>query len=759
MTREKIMSGEDNHLVIINDGQKFAIDPRLVNPHLPDEPNSKLNMVTRLVRDLYKMSEKEGYVTAIYMDKPCSYDKVDKKTVLFDAVKNMRGKLVAMGIKPDEIADVRDFDTPEERQKLFDMVKSGDIRVVFGNTVTMGAGVNMQDRLKYMIHMDVPYRPRDIEQRNGRIVRPGNACDEVFVFNAVSKGTIETGMWNSLEIKHDFIEKVMSREIRGIRKLDEESPFMDVMKLSIDNPLMKEAVEVEGRLEELKRLEASWAAGVTRSKIMQQSIPREMESVKRVVASIRSGIDQRQPEESVKGDNFAIVLDGKTYTKRSEAGARILDAVNKLSAESRYGGMSGAGRDIGTYAGLTLRVEVNVYLQQRDLCVVTRSGEKYHMDVEHGANAVGLCTRLHNVVYDGPEKRLRVFENKLSDLEKSLKNANTTVKSTFTFANELKDKTARFKELEVVITDELNKRQADEKYSFDWAGLRDMSSENIVSMVEDFRALHDYSQEPLCPWRDEPFFKDWLNAGNSIEMLEQVGNDVVAPHAGARIETATYRGQTTCSQVAPHAGGVRGLKQTPPSATQPNTHENGVSASVGKVDPQQAVDNKTLKTAEDIARTIKESHGVCLKEPVIALIEKGIAEKKLDPTATYDLLKSTIVNVGYTWKTTGLSAGNHAEFVKDPSKPPTVGDIIIKYDKPQKTYEAIQIRSTGKEVLGATASMDNLKSRIEEYVVNMAIRANIRFQSTHPEHGVRHFTKNPTFQSTHPEHGVRHSVL
>jgi len=704
MTREKIMQGEDNHLVIINDGQKFAIDPRLVNPDLPDEPNSKLNMVTRLVRDLYKMSEKEGYVTAIYIDKPCSYDKDDKNTVLFDAVKNMRGKLIEMGIKPEEIADVRDFDKPEERQKLFDMVKSGDIRVVFGNTITMGAGVNMQDRLKYMIHMDVPYRPRDIEQRNGRIIRPGNACDEVFIFNAVSKGTIETGMWNSLEIKHDFIEKVMSREIRGIRTLDEDSPFMDVMKLSIDNPLMKEAVEVESRLDELKRLEAAWAAGVTRSKIQIQSLPREIDNVKRVVASIQSGINQRQPEESVKGDNFAIVLDGKTYTKRSDAGGKLLDAINKMATESRYGGMSGAGRDIGTYAGLTLRVEANVYLQQRDLCVVTQGGEKYRMDVEHGANVVGLCTRLHNLVYDGPEKRLKIFEGKVSELEHSLKNANTAVNSTFTFADELKEKSARFQELQTVITEELNKRQADAKYSFDWESLRYMSPDDIAPMVEDFRALHDYSQEPLCPWRDEPFFKDWLNAGNSIEMLD--GNAAAIPVAK--------------ESVVPKSAGIDSMSPKTTAAQKDASGDN-------KIDPPRNAGSKTLKTADDIARTIKESHGVCLKEPVIALIEKGIAEKKLDPATTYQLLTATIVGAGYTWRTSGLSTtGHHAEFVKDPSKPPTIGDFVVTYDLSKKTFEAAQIRATGKEVLGATTSFDNLKNRIEEYALNMTIRAHVK---------------------------------
>ncbi|MDR2729105.1 MAG: DEAD/DEAH box helicase family protein, partial [Chitinispirillales bacterium] len=217
-SRESCLSGSnqkgaDNILTIIGDGRKAAIDMRLINPHLPDDPNSKLNLAVKIIHDTYKKYEKERYTVAVFLDRACSYD---KKTgaLLFDAVEDIKSKLISLGVKREEIEDAGDKKYTEgnnkydKRQEMFSRVNERHVRVVIGSTETMGAGTNFQKNLKAIVHVDVPWRPRDIEQQNGRGYRSGNQTGELEIYNLTTRGSLDAGLYAVLETKQKLISQV-----------------------------------------------------------------------------------------------------------------------------------------------------------------------------------------------------------------------------------------------------------------------------------------------------------------------------------------------------------------------------------------------------------------------------------------------------------------------------------------------------------------------------------------------------------------------
>jgi hypothetical protein len=224
--RERRLSGRaekgaDNILSIMTDGRKAAMDMRLIHPELPNDPNSKLNLSVQTIWELYKRYKRESYTTAVFFDKPRSYAK--DGSLRFDAVKEMKERLVALGVDPQEIAEMRECKTFEDRYLLSVEVNEGKKRIVFGSTDTMGAGVNFQRLLKSIVRIDAPWRPRDIEQQNGRGYRQGNTTGTLDVYNMVTKGSLDTGLWNVLETKAIAIRQVMDGSDKATQPLASSS--------------------------------------------------------------------------------------------------------------------------------------------------------------------------------------------------------------------------------------------------------------------------------------------------------------------------------------------------------------------------------------------------------------------------------------------------------------------------------------------------------------------------------------------------------
>ena len=307
--------GEDNILSIMTDGRKAAIDMRLIHPGLPNDPDSKLNLSIRKIWELYEKYKNERYTTAVFFDKPRSYSK--DGVLRFDAVKEMKEGLIALGVDPSEIADMRECKTFEDRYLLSVEVNEGKKRIVFGSTDTMGAGVNFQRLLKSIIHVDAPWRPRDIEQQNGRGYRQGNTTGTLDVYNMVTKGSLDTGLWNVLETKAMAIRQVMDGSDKTTREI-EENYYGSVKELSIDNPLMKEAIELDHAIKKLKSLQKGFRNEVANAARQLKLLPSETERLRQEVEKIRNDISLRAPEP--KGDEFFMVVNGKEYGKGGRRG-------------------------------------------------------------------------------------------------------------------------------------------------------------------------------------------------------------------------------------------------------------------------------------------------------------------------------------------------------------------------------------------------------------------------------------------------------
>jgi len=490
--RERDLKGKpekaaDNVLSIMTDGRKAAIDLRLINPHLPDDPDSKLNLGVKVIHDVYSRFQTERYTCAVFFDKARSLDKNDSSKVLFDAVADMKQKLIRLGVKPHEIGDVRNCKTFDERRSLFEKVNDGTIRIIFGSTETMGAGTNFQTRLKAIVHVDAPWRPRDIEQQNGRGYRPGNTTGELEVYNLVTKGSLDTGLWNVLETKANSIRQVMDGSDRATRQI-EENYFGSVKELSIDNALMKEAVELDHALRKLKSQKRSHTSEVAHAHRMMQTYPADIEKAKLHIDKITADMTFRPPE--AKGDDFRMILDGKEYKERKDAGSSIKTSATTLFLEARA-----AGKDreieIGSYCRMKL-FNRSTLGDAASIGRITAQGPnfRYSAEVRQDSDPVGICRSMHNQIYRGMNKLLEDAQKALSVKDRNLEEFSRIASLPFPKKEDLVTKEKRYAEVMELLKKESESKSAgdDKKAVFPWSNLNSMTADEIAEAVQSFTA-------------------------------------------------------------------------------------------------------------------------------------------------------------------------------------------------------------------------------------------------------------------------------
>lgn len=247
-------ASEDNMLCITNDGRKIGLDQRLMNPLLPDDPASKLNACVRNVLQIWEDGMEQKLTQLLFCD--LSTPKNDGQFNVYDDIKT---KLLAAGVPESEVAFIHSADTEAKKAALFSKVRSGDVRILLGSTAKMGAGTNVQDRLVAVHHLDVGWKPSDMTQRNGRIIRQGNRNKEVKVFNYVTEGTFDAYLWQTLENKQRFISQIMTSKspVRSCDDVDEQAlSYAEVKALCAGNPLIKEKMDLDVQVAKLKVLKA-----------------------------------------------------------------------------------------------------------------------------------------------------------------------------------------------------------------------------------------------------------------------------------------------------------------------------------------------------------------------------------------------------------------------------------------------------------------------------------------------------------------------
>ena len=442
---EKVRSGkvqptEDNMLRITNDGRKLALDQRLMNPLLPDDPGSKANACVDRVYEIWEKTKEQRSTQMIFCD--LSTPKEDG----FDVYNDVRDKLVAKGIPKEEVQFIHDADTETKKAELFGKVRNGTVRVLMGSTQKMGAGTNVQTRLIALHHLDCPWRPADIAQRNGRMVRQGNLNKEVSMFIYVTESTFDSYSWQLVENKQKFISQIMTSKspARSCEDLDEAAlTYAEIKALAAGNPMIKEKMDLDIQVARLRTLKAAYTSQHYRLEdAIAVAFPRQIKGTEHRIRAFEQDIQTAKEHQSYDADKkliFSIELDGKTYDKREDAGKALLGFVGAAVRATKP-------VPVGHYAGFEITVE---YKPLEKVFHAHLFGEATHT-TELGNDAAGNMIRFQNVVSGLPQDLSRLHGS-LEQLTKQLTNAEEELKQPFLQEQELSDKSARLAELDALL--------------------------------------------------------------------------------------------------------------------------------------------------------------------------------------------------------------------------------------------------------------------------------------------------------------------
>ncbi|MCD7736082.1 MAG: hypothetical protein LUI07_03810 [Lachnospiraceae bacterium] len=431
-------ASEDNMLCVTNDGRKLALDQRLINPMLPDDPNSKVNACVEQTFRLWESTAAEKSTQVIFCDQ--STPKGDGS---FNVYEDIKAKLVARGVPESEIAFIHDAATDAQKAALFSKVRSGQVRVILGSTSKMGAGTNIQDRLVALHHLDVPWRPSDVEQQEGRILRQGNGNKQVHIFRYITERTFDAYMWQILENKQKFIGQVMTSKspARSCEDTDETSlKYAEVKALASGNPLILEKTELDTAVTKLKLMKADFTSRHYQLEDMLiHTYPKQIAQTEALLEGLQKDKATATANLPPDAEHFQMTIAGKVYTDRKEAGTAIIAACAGLKAVNADG-------VIGEYAGFTMSAQFDSFSQ---LFRVTLKGAVSHQ-IEVGEDPSGNITRINNAL-NGIEKKIATAEQRLETLQENVAKAKEELERPFPQEAELAAKQRRLTEVNTML--------------------------------------------------------------------------------------------------------------------------------------------------------------------------------------------------------------------------------------------------------------------------------------------------------------------
>ena len=424
----------DNMLKITNDGRKCALDQRLINDMLPDAPESKVNLCVENAFKVWQDSTSEKGTQLIFCD--LSTPKADGTFNVYDDLKE---KLMGRGVPEEEIAFIHDANTETKKAELFAKVRAGQVRILLGSTPKLGAGTNVQDRLIALHHLDCPWKPSDLEQQEGRILRQGNRNEKVKIFRYVTEGTFDAYMWQILENKQKFISQIMTSKspVRACEDVDDTAlSYAEIKALATGNPYIKEKMDLDIQVSKLKLMKANHTSAKYRLETdIARTYPVQITATKERIAGLKSDLAAAKPIIEADKDHFQMVIGGKEFTDRKEAGTALIAACAGLKAVNTSG-------QVGEYQGFSLTASFDSFHQVYQLTIKRQCS----YTVEVGKDALGNIQRITNALA-GIEKKLTESEQKLDNLQKQLATAQEEVKKPFAQEAELAEKTARLAEL------------------------------------------------------------------------------------------------------------------------------------------------------------------------------------------------------------------------------------------------------------------------------------------------------------------------
>ena len=426
-------ASEDNMLCVTNDGRKIGLDVRLMNPMLPDDPNSKLNVCVQNVLKIWEEGKEQKLTQLLFCD--LSTPKNDGNFNVYD---DIRKKLIAAGVPENEIEFIHNADTEVKKAALFSKVRSGDVRVLLGSTAKMGAGTNVQSRLVAVHHLDVGWKPSDMTQRNGRIIRQGNMNKEVKVFNYVTEGTFDAYLWQTLENKQRFISQIMTSKspVRSCEDVDEQAlSYAEIKALCAGNPLIKEKMDLDVQVAKLKVLKADHQSQKFRlqDKLLTK-FPADIQEANAHIAGLKADAQLAAAHPQGKEEFCGMTIKGVAYDEKKTAGERLVLACSELpNAEEKV---------IGSYRGFELSLRFDAF--RTEYQALLKGQRKYTVPL--GTDPLGNIIRLDNSLNNFPE-RITAAENELTTLHQQQAAAQIEVEKPFPQEEELAEKSARLAEL------------------------------------------------------------------------------------------------------------------------------------------------------------------------------------------------------------------------------------------------------------------------------------------------------------------------
>ena len=458
---------EDNMLKITSDGRKLGLDQRIINPDLPDEQGTKINMCVENILRIWRDGEADKLTQLVFCDISTPKAKASPKkstkepqeensdvpafdplAVLnasnssFTAYDDIRSKLIAGGIPAEQIAFIHDANTETRKKELFAKVRTGQVRVLMGSTFKMGAGMNVQDRLIALHDLDCPWRPGDLEQRSGRIIRQGNMNKQVHIYRYVTEGTFDSYLWQTVENKQKFISQIMTSKspVRSCEDVDETAlSFAEIKALCAGNPAIKEKMDLDIEVSRLKVLKADHQSQQFRMEDnLIKYFPEQIRKLQGIIAGLEADIQTAEahphPEEGFAG----MTLNGKVLSDKEKAGVSLLEASKQATGYDPV--------QIGSYRGFEMSATLENFGKDR---VLTLTGQLSHR-VTLGNDARGNLIRLDNAIKDMP-RLLSTSQGQLQNLQEQVELTKAELGKPFPQEAELAQKSQRLAELNSIL--------------------------------------------------------------------------------------------------------------------------------------------------------------------------------------------------------------------------------------------------------------------------------------------------------------------
>ena len=440
---------EDNMLRITSDGRKLGLDQRLMNPLLPDEPGSKVNACMENILRIYKEGDAQKLTQLVFCDLSTPHGDGS-----FNVYDDIREKLVASGIPREEIQFIHDADTEIKKKELFARVRSGQVRILFGSTQKLGAGTNVQDRLIALHDLDAPWRPGDLEQRAGRIVRQGNMNPDVHIYRYVTEKSFDSYLWQTIENKQRFISQIMSSKspVRACDDVDETAlSYAEIKALCAGDPRIKEKMDLDIEVAKLRLMKADYQSNQFKleDQILKQ-YPEEIRQAQERAKGYRADMALLEAHPMPKNGFVGMAIKGKRIADKEAAGKMLLEACR----------LSPHDMELGEYRGMKMTVDYDSYRQEVKLIL---HGEMSHT-VTMGTDVYGNLTRIENALMNMPQK-LEKAEERIAELERQTEQARAELGKPFAQEKELEAKAARLAELNAALNIDEKRREPMEKRS------------------------------------------------------------------------------------------------------------------------------------------------------------------------------------------------------------------------------------------------------------------------------------------------------